>query len=53
MPMMNPNSAKLMQIITRKASIITGCRISRSTKKPAVSRITPPMSSDFVAAAPT
>ena len=52
-PMMNPKRAKLTQVITRKATIANGCAICRSTKRAAVARMTVPMKSAFVAAAPT
>jgi hypothetical protein len=52
-PMMKPNKLKVTAVSTRKPTIHTGCSISYGTKTRAVARMSAPIITDFVAAAPT
>ena len=52
-PMMKPNRLNATEVRIRKATIQTGCSMRTGTNSVAVARMTSPMPTDLVAAAPT
>ena len=52
-PMMKPNRLNVTEVRVRKPTIQTGCSMRTGTNRVAVARMTSPMPTDLVAAAPT